>query len=73
VNFVSAIIILIIIHFQELPKVEDKIKKLIHSREEVNGEPFLLNGRRASLVLNEQWEAKRFQKEADKQSKVIEN
>lgn len=55
---------------QELPKVEDKIKKLIHSREEVNGEPFFLNGRRASLVLSEQWDAKRQQKEALKQNKV---
>ncbi|XP_065353031.1 protein regulator of cytokinesis 1-like isoform X2 [Cloeon dipterum] len=56
---------------KELPKVEERVKKLIHAREEANGEPFLLNGHRASLVLSEQWEAKRKQKEAEKQNKKI--
>ncbi|XP_059485008.1 protein regulator of cytokinesis 1-like isoform X2 [Neocloeon triangulifer] len=56
---------------KELPKVEERVKRLIHAREEVHGEPFLLNGRRASLVLSEQWESKRQLKEAEKHSKKM--
>lgn len=55
---------------QELPQVETKLKNMIHAWEESSGEPFLLNGNRASLVLEEQWENRKLEKEREKQERV---
>ncbi|XP_059475993.1 protein regulator of cytokinesis 1-like [Neocloeon triangulifer] len=56
---------------KELPKVEERVILLVHAREEAHGEPFLLRGRRASVVFSEQWESKKQLKETEKQSKKV--